>query len=162
MAAAAEEMIQGLGIYAGRIYGNRAMNSCFSESHWNGNQGWQWNKKDGRFLTPATHQREANLRFDPNLAIEKLARMDSLAIANEKNKTPVNIAKSTPKKKKQSRKNKKGKQQQEVKDDDSATYNDPLKVKEKTLLLKVMDHDDDSQIQHGSAGHVNKSLLYMP
>ena len=148
---------------SGRIYGNQAMNSCFSESHWNENQGWQWNKKDGRFLTPSTRQRDANLRFDPNLAIEKLARMDSLAIANEKNKTPVNIAKSTPKKKKRSRKNKKGKQQQEeVKDDDSATYNDPLKVKEKTLLRKVMDHDDDSQIHHGSAGHVNKSLLYMP
>ena len=156
MAAAAEEMIQGLGIYAGRIYGNRAMNPCFTESHWNGNQGWQWNKKDGIFLTPATRQREANLRFDPNLAIEKLARLDALAIDNVKTKTPVTNAKSTPKKKKRSRKNKKIKQQQEGKDDDSATYIDPIKVKEKTLLRKVMNHDDDSQIQHGSAGHVKK------
>jgi hypothetical protein len=156
MAAAAEEMIQGLGIYAGRIYGNRAMNPCFTESHWNGNQGWQWNKQDGIFLTPATRQREANLRFDPNLAIEKLARMDSLAIDNAKTKSPVTIVKPTTKKKKRGRKSKKGKRNQEVKDDDSATYIDPLKVKEKTLLRKVMNHDDDSQIQHRSAGHVKK------
>jgi hypothetical protein len=150
MAAAAEEMIQGLGIYAGRKYGNRAMNPCFTESHWNGNKGWQWHKQDGCFLTPATRQREANLKFDPNLAIEKLARMDSLAI---KSTPPVANAKSKQKKKR-SRKIRKGKQQQEVKDDDSATYIDPLKVKETTLLRKVMDHDDDSQIQKGSAGHV--------
>ena len=156
MAAAAEEMIQGLGVYAGRIYGNRAMNPCFTESHWKGNQGWQWNRKEGLFLTPATRQREANLRFDPNLAIEKLARMDSLAIDSAKTKTPVANAKSTTKKNKRGRKHKKSKQNQEVKGDDSATYIDPLKVKEKTLLSKVMNHDDDSQIQHGSAGHVKK------
>jgi hypothetical protein len=33
MAADAEEMLQGLGIYAGRIYGNRVMNPCFTTSH---------------------------------------------------------------------------------------------------------------------------------
>ena len=150
MAADAEEMIQGLGIYAGRKYGNRAMNPCFTESHWTGNKGWKWNKQDGCFLTPATRQREANLKFDPNLAIEKLARMDSLAINST---SPVTTAKSKPKKKR-GRKHKKSKQQQDVNDDDSATYIDPLKVKETTLLRKVMDHDDDSQVQQLSAGHV--------
>jgi hypothetical protein len=33
---------------------------------------------------------------------------------------------------------------------------DPLKVKETALLRRVIDHDEDSQIQSTSAGHVKK------
>ena len=155
MAADAEEMLQGLGCYAGRIYGNRTMNACFTASHWNGNKGWQWNKSDGCFLTPATRQREANLKFDPNLAIEKLAKMESMTIiTKEPNQPSVATKKPKPSKKKRSRTRKGKKTTPQDKDDDSATFIDPLKTKEIALLHKAMNHDDDSQVQPHSAGHV--------
>ena len=157
MAADAEEMLQGLGIYAGRLYGNRTMNPCFTTSHWNGNKGWKWDKSSGRFLTPASRQREANIKFDPNLAIEKLAKMDSLTITPKPIKVTAKPEQGskTKLKKKRGRKHKK-KTQDKDKDDDSATLMDPLKVKETALLRRVIDHDEDSQIQSKSAGHVKK------
>jgi hypothetical protein len=160
MAADAEEMLQGLGIYAGRIYGNTVMNPCFTTSHWNGNKGWKWDKISGCFLTPASRQREANLNFDPNLAIEKLAKMDSLAIAPKEAPVPAlkPVDKKPKSKKKRGRKSKK-KQTTEEKDDDSATHIEHLKVKETTLLTRVMDHENDSQIQGNSAGHVKKKAV---
>ena len=157
MAADAEEMLQGLGIYAGRLYGNRTMNPCFTTSHWNGSKGWKWDKSSGRFLTPASRQREANIKFDPNLAIEKLAQMDSLTITPKPSTVPSKKEQEPKKKsnKKRGRKGKKKKQEKD-KDDDSATMIDPLKVKETALLRRVIDHDEDSQIQSTSAGHVKK------
>jgi hypothetical protein len=150
IAAEAEEMLQGLGIYAGRVYGNRAINPCFTATHWNGNKGWLWNKDTGKFLTPATRQKDANLRFDPNLAIEKLTLMDAMA----KSTATTSPTPATPSKKKRSRK-KRGAR----KDDDSATFIDPLKEKETSLLRKAMDHDDDSQIQANSGGHVKQKSV---
>ena len=44
-------------------------------------------------------------------------------------------------------------------DDDSATAINPLKEKETSLLRKVMDHDDDSQVQAQSAGHVKQKTV---
>ena len=154
MAAEAEEMIQGLGIYTGRMYGNRAVNPCFTATHWNGNAGWIWNKDSGTFLTPASRQKDANLRFDPNLAIEKLTLMDA------KNPPPVSKPTSTTPKKKRSKKRRGTKKLVEHDDDDdSATAINPLKEKETSLLRKVMDHDDDSQVQAQSAGHVKQKAV---
>jgi hypothetical protein len=148
-------MLQGLGIYTGRLYGNRAMNPCFTATHWNGNKGWKWDKDKGHFLTPATRQKDANLRFDPNLAIEKLALMDA---RNEPAPIPTTVAPKSKLKKKRSRK-KKGKSTRDIPDDDSATYIDPLKAKETSLLKKVVDHDDDSQVQATSGGHVKRKAV---
>jgi hypothetical protein len=154
MAGEAEEMIQGLGIYAGRVYGNRAINPCFTATHWNGNKGWIWHKDTGKFATPATRQKDANLRFDPNLAIEKLTILDAVT-------TPPGTKPSTtaiPPKKKRSKK-RRGKKKSVDTDNDSATCIDPLKEKETSLLRKVMDHDDDSQIQARSGGHVKQKTV---
>lgn len=67
------------------------------------------------------------------------------------------ISKSKPKKKR-SRK-KKSKSTRDIPDDDSATYIDPLKAKETSLLKKVVDHDDDSQVQATSGGHVKRKAV---
>jgi hypothetical protein len=154
MAGEAEEMIQGLGVYVGRVYGNRAVNPCFTTTHWNGNKGWIWQKDVGKFVTPATRQKDANLRFDPNLAIEKLTILD--AVISPTVPEPSNLV--IPAKKKRSKK-RRGKKKSVDKDDDSATCIDPLKTKETSLLRKAMDHDNDSQIQANSGGHVKQKAV---
>jgi hypothetical protein len=160
MAEDAEEMIQGLGVYAGRLYGNRAVAQCFTTSHWNGCKGWKWDKARSKFDTPNSRQQDANLRFDPNLAIAQLALMDleeaPLTTATPQ-RDPVSTS-NTKTKKKRSRKKRGTSSKVQPSDDDSATVFDPLKAKESNLLQRVVNPETDSQVQGHSAGHVKEKI----
>ena len=86
--------------------------------------------------------------------------MDSLAIAPKEAPVPAlkPVDKKPKSKKKRGRKSKK-KQTTEEKDDDSATHIEHLKVKETTLLTRVMDHENDSQIQGKTWHEVSEPLV---
>jgi hypothetical protein len=70
MEAEALQMIRGLGIYLGKIYGYDNIVECFSRDHWQSLEGWKFSKKKWKFTTPETRQMKDNLKLDSNKLME--------------------------------------------------------------------------------------------
>jgi hypothetical protein len=74
MEAEALQMIRGLGIYLGKIYGYENMVECFSRDHWQSLEGWKFSKRKWRFTTPETRQMKDNLKLDSNKLMVRMAQ----------------------------------------------------------------------------------------
>jgi hypothetical protein len=74
MEAEALQMIRGLGIYLGKIYGYDNIVECFSRDHWQSLEGWKFSKKKWKFTTPETRQMKDNLKLDSNKLMVRMAQ----------------------------------------------------------------------------------------
>ena len=69
-------MIKGLGTYLSKIYGASPISSVFTDDHWDATEGWQWNSRTDKFITPESRQLKANINLDPNLILMQMAEVE--------------------------------------------------------------------------------------
>jgi hypothetical protein len=90
--AEALQMIRGLGIFLGKIYGYENVLECFHKDHWQSLEGWSFSRKKWKFITPESRQMNDNLKLDPNKMMVRIAQKQIRIIkkpsASEKKETP--------------------------------------------------------------------------
>jgi hypothetical protein len=67
------QMIRGLGVFLGKLYGYDNILECFTSDHWQSLEGWAFSKKKWRFITPESRQMSNNLQLDPNKMMVRMA-----------------------------------------------------------------------------------------
>jgi hypothetical protein len=72
--AEALQMIRGLGVFLGKIYGFKSISECFTQDHWQSLEGWAFSKKKWKFITPESRQMSNNLHLDPNKMMVRMTQ----------------------------------------------------------------------------------------
>ncbi len=90
----AEVMIKGLGRYIKRMFGTEVAKKAFNIRHFTSTEGWKWDKKKNKFVTPQNTRTKLNLKYDPNRAIAKLQKIK--AEKEQEKETTEFILKSNP------------------------------------------------------------------
>jgi hypothetical protein len=74
MEAEALQMIRGMGIFLGTIYGYDNVVEFFSRDHWQSLEGWKFSRKKWLFITPESRQMNDNLKLDSNKLMVRMTQ----------------------------------------------------------------------------------------
>jgi hypothetical protein len=148
--AEALQMIRGLGVFLGKLYGYENVVQCFNKDHWQSLEGWAFSMKKWAFITPESRQMSDNLFLDPNKMMVRLAQTHvsktSVKLENKESKqdgkeklTSINKTVETTEEDSKSA---------ELQDEDEKTATSEIRrafrINEMKLIQKVQDPDLDS------------------